>query len=227
MVIVGNLVKCVSDQLSGKRDSWAAAHNTGSDLGNFPTFAKNCYIAYNYRDSLLWIFNTGAPCCYIYSIKSDTFSKFAYSFANNVVNYYPDYLIQNLGGQVYSLLTRPNINLDYSSGTNFKQYTATMLTRPMKMENALALKSIMHLKNIKLFSPYTITENDVETPHRASITTRIFASNDLENWVERTSLRGVPFKYYRFRFDFADLIATDRFAGTVVVTQERRTDKIR
>ena len=242
MVIVGNQVQCVSEQLSGKQDLYSDAMFPSSVIGNVSNFFRTCYIAYDYRDSLLWIMGNapGAEHCYIYSIKSGTFSKYHLpQLPRGCVNYYPDYLIQtNPSGKVYSLLQRPNINLDYvGETTNHRQYTATMLTRPMKMENALALKSIMHLKNIKLFSPYTITTTEtdpetqeqvsVETHYKGSITFRLFASNDLENWVERTSLRGVPFKYYRFRFDFADLIATDRFAGTVVVTQERRTDKIR
>jgi hypothetical protein len=41
------------------------------------------------------------------------------------------------------------------------------------------------------------------------------------------SLRGTPWKYYKFRFTFTNLIATDRFAGTMLITQERRTDKLR
>lgn len=242
MVIVGNQVKCVSEQLSGKQDLYSDAMFPSSVIGNVSNFFRTCYIAYDYRDSLLWIMGNapGAEHCYIYSIKSGTFSKYHLpQLPRGCVNYYPDYLIQtNPSGKVYSLLQRPNINLDYvGETTNPRQYTATMLTRPMKMENALALKSIMHLKNIKLFSPYTITTTEtdpetqepvsVETPYKGSITFRLFASNNLENWVELPSLRGTPWKYYRFRFDFADLIATDRFAGTVVVTQERRTDKIR
>ena len=56
---------------------------------------------------------------------------------------------------------------------------------------------------------------------------RIFASNNIKNWVELSSLRGTPWKYYKFQYNFANMIATDRFAGTMIVTQERRTDKIR
>ena len=41
------------------------------------------------------------------------------------------------------------------------------------------------------------------------------------------SLRTKPWKYYRFRYNFSGLLATDRFAGTVLITQERRTNKLR
>jgi hypothetical protein len=92
-------------------------------------------------------------------------------------------------------------------------YNTNMLTRPMKLENALALKSIMQVKHIK--------------DMHGTLEMRLFASNNLTNWVELTSLKGIPWKYYRFRFDFKNLIATDRFAGTMLATQERRTNKFR
>jgi hypothetical protein len=60
-----------------------------------------------------------------------------------------------------------------------------------------------------------------------SMTLRIFASNNLNDWAELHSLRGLPWKYYRFRYDMSDMKATDRFGGSVLITQERRTNKLR
>jgi hypothetical protein len=88
-----------------------------------------------------------------------------------------------------------------------------MITRPMKLENGLALKSIMQIRNICYME--------------GSMTLRIFASNNLNDWVELHSLRGMPWKYYRFRYDLSDMKATDRFGGSVLITQERRTNKLR
>ena len=239
MVVVGSQVKCVSEQLSGMNDDYAVKMYgvtdplfPNSSLGNVTNYFRNCMMAYDYRDSLLWIFSRlSATYCYIYSIKSGTFSKYRLaSPVQRCVNDYPDYLLQGLDGNVLSLLNRSNINYDTHTATvdgqtvTLKnQYSATMLTRPLKLENALALKSIMHVKHIKQFSSYEISG----VPLKGYLTFRIFASNNLENWVEIGSLRGVPWKYYRFRYDFVNLIATDRFAGTVLVTQERRTDKLR
>lgn len=195
MVVVGSEVKCVSEQLSGK----------GSD--SFQTYLKTAYVAYDYRDSLLWIFN-GQPKCWVYNIKSGTFAQYEFSTSvDNVVNNYPDNLLQS-GTLAYTLLNRPNINAD--NGT----YQATMTSRPMKLENGLALKSIMRMRNIK----------DMD----GTLTVTIKASNELAGpWTTLTSLRGRPWKYYKFRYDFSGLKATDRFAGTVIVTQERRTNKLR
>jgi hypothetical protein len=170
---------------------------------------KDAYIAYDYRDSLLWIFNNSRY-CYVYSIKSGTFAR--YDFGNNniignVVADYPDYLLQS-GSNIFSLMKRTNINADDGP------YTGQIITRPMKLENALALKSIMQVRHISQMD--------------GSMTLRIFASNNLDNnWAELHSLRGTPWKYYKLRYDFTNLKATDRFAGTMLITQERRTNKLR
>ena len=219
MVLVGSQVKCVSEQLSGKTNVFTIGGlQLVTDLGDFCDYLKSAFIAYDYRDTLLWIFNPNYTTCYIYAIKSGTFSKFTPSTRiTTAVNDYPDYILQS-GTNVYSLIDRQDINKDGTTvGSVFTpyRYIANMLTRPMKLENALALKSIMQIRHIKQFNS------------SAGMTMRMFASNNLTNWVELNSLRGVPWKYYRFRFDFTRLIATDRFAGSVVVTQERRTDKLR
>jgi len=218
MVVVGSQVKCVSEQLSGETGNFTGI----TDLGNFINFLSSAIIAYDYRDSLLWIFDKTHSACWIYSIKSGTFGKYNFSAAvTNVVNYYPDFLLQN-SQEILSLLQRTDINSD-----SYHLYSGTIISRPMKLENALALKSIMQVKHINKFSPYNVTDNGVTTQTKGTITLRIFASNDLDHWVELASLRGVPWKYYRFRYNFANLKATDRFSGTMLVTQERRTDKLR
>lgn len=215
MVVSGSVVKCVSEQLTGKTDT------------PFPDFLKTAIFAYDYRDSLLWIFDAaeheeggvthvGGRYCYIYNIKSDTFSRNIFyaaaeqgeteKYVTNVVPNYPDYLLQ-YGSTVVSLINRPNINDDNNT------YSASIVSRPMKLENGLALKTIMQLKNIKQL--------------HGSMTLKIEASNDIEHWVEITSLTGTPWKFYRFTYEFSNLKATDTFSGTILITQERRTNKLR
>jgi len=211
MVIIGSDVKCVSEQLSGK----ACGPNIGSMA--FQKFLGGAFIAYDYRDSLLWIFNTNSgfeDYCYVYSIKNGTFAKFLFdSPVTNVVDHYPDYLLQS-GTQVYSLLKRPNIN---SPDEMEISYNARMVTRPLKLENAFALKKLVQVMHVGQME--------------GSLSMRIFAANDLnqpsDTWIELNSLLGTPWKYYRFQYDFTNLRTTDRFAGSVVVTTERRTDKLR
>lgn len=207
MVVVGNQVKCVSEQLSGKKETFVGV----TDLGNFVDFLNTAIIAYDYRDSMLWIFDKTHTACWVYSIKSGTFGKYEFGTSKavtNVVNYYPDYLIQNPDG-VHSLARRLDINND--TGT----YAGTIISRPMKFENSLALKSLVQVRNI-----YDIS-------HGAGITLQIYVSNNLHNWMEVHSLRGMPWKYFRFRFNFTTLKANDHFDGSLIISQERRTNKLR
>lgn len=203
MVLSGAEVKCVSEQLNGK------------SVAPFTSFLKEAYIAYDYRDSLLWIFNEDNSCCWVYSIKSGTFAHYDFGSSNiidNVVADYPDYLLQS-GGNILSLLKRPNINSVEEQGNS---YDAQLITRAVKFDSALTLKSIMRMRNI-----YELNAN-------GHLGVRIYARNDLNSaWRELTHLRGTPWKYYRLQYDFTGLKATDRFAGTVLVTQERYTNKPR
>jgi hypothetical protein len=118
---------------------------------------------------------------------------------------------------VYSLTGKPEEHNDTLI------YSAVLETRTMKLENASALKSIMQIRHILQFHPYTADG----VQKKGTMTLRIFASNNLDNWVELHSLRGTPWKYYKFRYDFKGMKATDRFAGTMLVTQERRSNKLR
>lgn len=189
-------VAAVSQQLMGKT----------AGLPSFATFCRACLTAFDSRDALLWLFGSGNT-CYVYSIASGAYAtKTLEWIVTNTVNNYPDFLLQT-DDKVYSLLARPDINEDENT------YTARLISRPMKLENALAMKSIMQVRHIA----------DME----GTMTLRVFASNNLTSWIELHSLRGMPWKYYRFRYDFTGLKATDRFAGTVVVTQDRRANKMR
>jgi hypothetical protein len=208
MVVAGNDVRCVSEQLSGK---------FSDNEQNFATFLKTASIAYDYRDGLLWIFNGNDTAnAWIYNIKSGTFGRYQVvdeeqqtAQAISVVNNYPDYLIQR-GEVVYSLIERVNINDETDT------YAASLITRAMKLGGGMTLKSIMRMKNIF----------DIHSGGTLSV--EIWAKNNLNDaWVQLTHLRGVPHKYYQLRYTFTGLLATDRFAGTVLITQERRTNKLR
>lgn len=124
----------------------------------------------------------------------------------SVTNNYPDSLIQS-GADIYSLVHRVGRDQDE------EVYAAKMVSRPLKLGNGTALKSIMQTKHVKQM--------------QGTVAFRVFGSNDLTTWKELLSLRGVPWKYYRFSYDFEGLSAADTFAGTLLVVQERRTNKLR
>lgn len=226
MIIVGSTVKCVSEQLDGKIIDNISSPFQFIQEPDFKGYLDNCIIAYDYRDSQLLLIDPNKGVQWVYNMKSSTFSKAKMLDATEpqkvirVLNDYPDNLIQGdiktieneqevHKYQLFSLLEKPDENEDTST------YSGTILTRPMKLENGLALKTIMDLKNI-----YTINA-------QGSITLSIYGSNNCKNWMEANSLTGVPWKYYRFKIVFSNMKATDRFSGTVLVTQERRTNQLR
>lgn len=191
-------VKCVSAQLRGTV---------------FDDVVDDCIIAYDYRDSLLHIYckNDTYEDTYVYNMKTGTFSELQGEY-QNVVNNYPDTLIQyHYQGtwHTHSLLQKPDERKDNTT------YTGYIRTRPMKFGNILTLKSIRQLRHL-----YAMNTN-------ATVELTIKASNDGVNWATLDSLRGKPWKLYRFEITMTGLKATDRYAGTVVWTQERRTEKLR
>jgi len=210
MAVVGSQVECVSRQMAGREITF-----DGESVDtHFADYLENCFIAYDYRDSLLWIFLKNKEVCYVYSIKSKTFGRYQLGGSvAGVVNNYPDYLMQYNDGGIETLLERVDINEDTDV------YSTLLITRPMKLENAMALKTILQARNVYQFTP--------NEDHPPKVTLRIYASNNLNSWIELHSLGGMPWKYYRFRYDFANIRATDRFSGTMLVTQERRTNKLR
>lgn len=193
----------------------------GPSSDPFVTFLGNSVMAYDYRDSLVWIIRKTQQDAYVFSTKSGAFAKFQLGTEQpvadplrGVINNYPDNLIQR-GNNLYSLLYRPDANHDSNT------YNTELYSRPMKLENSMALKTITQVEHVTSFP----LENGIT--HQQTLAFTIEASNNLQQWVTLTSLHGKPWKYYRFRYQFGNLKASDTFAGSIVVTQERRTNKLR
>lgn len=196
MRIDGNGITCVSNQLM-----------------DIAPFLKTAFMAYDYRHSLIWIIgpvSSGSQSCYVFNMKTGTFTRSVrtQNYFISPVNLYPDTLLC-VSNSLYSFGEIPNENVDPAT------YSGTMETRPLKLENALALKSILVVRHINVLST------------GASIAFQIFASNNLKSWVEIKSLGGTPWKYYKFKYTFTNLKAVDSFAGTLLITQERRNLKLR
>lgn len=214
MVVDGGQVRCVSEQMSGKMaDSSNAVVYNGALAESAPLwlkdYLKNCYIAYDYRDSLLWIFIPNRTIAFVYSMKDGTFGMKIIPNIQRAINDYPDTLLQDKDGKVYSLLNRDDINTDSNS------YDCELISRPMKLENSTALKTLSRVKLI-----YELT-------HSTKAEVKVFASNDCKNWVRVLSLHGRGFKYWKFAIRFREMSAVDTFSGALINTQERYTYRMR
>ena len=208
MAISGGEVACVSEILGGWKNRMLS-----ENILPLKEFLRNSLIAYDYKESLLRIFNTGENYHYVYNMIDKTFSistNYVGSkvFCRNVVNNYPDNIIQFTDSAVYSLASISDKKNDEGL------YSGGFTTRPLKMGGSMTLKSLRAIKHL-----YDTDEGKVKL--------EVYASNDCKHWVKLTSLGGKPWKYFTFKYTLTDFRACDSFAGTIVEVQSRREDKMR
>ena len=220
MMINGAQVSCVSEQLSGKtynptqqEISLYTENYIEPDI-SFLNFIRECKIAYDYRDNLLWITNPNYYQCYILSIESGAFAMTTLPYPiSNVINDYPDNIILGHDNDenyyAYSLIGRDNINDDSRRINSF------IVSRPMKIGDQNSLKCPTMARLIGNF-------ND-----QAAIKLRFLASDDLVNWVKMLSLRGRGFKYFKYNLIFENLLPTDTFSGIAERWQFKYQGKFR
>lgn len=205
MAASGGSVACMSEQMRGRVPRNFATFGEGK----FLDFLKGCLIAYDYRDSILRIFSKGKSYQYIYNMVDKTFSMVNSGIeAQAVVNDYPDNLIQDTNGNVYSLTSKPDINEDTES------YSGSFTTRPLKLGGSMTLKSLRAVKHL--------FDSDEGT-----IGLEIYGSNDCKHWCKLPSVGGKPWKYFTFKYTLQNFKAADSFAGSIVEVQSRREDKMR
>lgn len=205
MAASGGSVACMSEQMRGRVPRNFATFGEGK----FLDFLKGCLIAYDYRDSILRIFSKGKSYQYIYNMVDKTFSMVNSGIeAQAVVNDYPDNLIQDTNGNVYSLTAKPDINEDTEN------YSGSFTTRPLKLGGSMTLKSLRAVKHL--------FDSDEGT-----IGLEIYGSNDCKHWCKLPSLAGKPWKYFTFKYTLQNFKAADAFAGSIVEVQSRREDKMR
>lgn len=201
MAASGGSVACMSEQMRGRVPRNFATFGEGK----FLDFLKDCFIAYDYRDSILRIFSKGKSYQYIYNMVDKTFSMVNSGIeAQAVVNDYPDNLIQDTNGNVYSLTSKPDINEDTES------YSGSFTTRPLKLGGSMTLKSLRAVKHL--------FDSDEGT-----IGLEIYGSNDCKHWCKLTSLKGKGWSYFIFKYTLSNFKASDSFAGSIVEIQNRRT----
>lgn len=208
MATTGGQVVCVSNALSGGRNRLLP-----ESILPFKKFLESCLIAYDYKESLLRIFNTSTNYHYVYNMIDKTFANASNHsggrvFCRNIVNNYPDNMVQFTDSSVYSLTSIPRREDDGNS------YDGILKTRPLKLGGSTLLKSMRGLHH--LFDSDT-----------GSIKVSLYGSNNGKVWQKLTSLMGKPWKYFRLEYTLNGFSATDSFAGSIVEVQTRRDDKIR
>lgn len=205
MAATGGSAVCLSEQMRGRIPRNFATMGKG----RFLDFLKNSLIAYDYRDSLLRIFCEGKTYQYIYNIVDKTFAMVDIGIdIHAVVNNYPDNLIQDTEGKIYSLACKLDVNDDDTL------YSGGFTTRPLKLGGSMMLKSLRAIKHL-----YDSDDGKVKL--------EVYGSNDCKHWVKLNSLGGKPWKYFTFKYELKDFKACDSFVGSIVEIQSRREDKVR
>lgn len=214
MAVSGGTSACVSRQLGGRLpDDLNYFSADGEPLvlehidhAGIVKFLKDCLIAYDYQASLLRIFGKDKSYQYIYNMEDQTFALDNSGIvAQAVVNDYPDNLIQDTDGNVYSLTDKPDVNEDENL------YSGTIITRPMKLGSSLILKSLRAIQHFR-------------RTEQGKLHLDILANNNAgKQWCKLPSLFGKPWTFFTFKYTLTDFKASDSFQGSVVTVQNRRS----
>lgn len=217
--ISGSKVINLSEQMSGPIksmdceysnstfDNLVTKHDTELD---FIDYIQTARIAYDYASSRLVIYHSGSPFSYLYSFKSQNYSSMLLD--KNILtnaNDYPDSILQLSDYGIYSLL---NKDMPASSTERKLGYA---LTRPMKLDNPMGMKTIHRIKNIGTFNRKNSFARCV-----------VYGSNDLTIWFKLQSIHGIPFKYFRIGL-YTDLMPYESVSGSILEVETKRADKIR
>lgn len=186
MVTSGAAANSISSDLDGvpeslppEFESWSYPYGSPSD------FFRSCRIAYDYASRRILFFLEGNQYAYIYSLNDGTWSTALFGHIKSVLNYYPYSYIQLGNGDV--------VRLDdvYDFSHSNSQIQGLLYTRPVKF-------STYQLKRLHQISVQGVFSKAQEL--------FVYASNDGRSWhllgstksLRKGSMRGRPFKYYRF-----------------------------
>lgn len=227
MQIRGSEVVCVSDLINGKAfntndiptlstennsdNAWADIIRECADGGSFFDYinSSSCFLAYDYVDSRVLIMKGGSLYSYVYNIKDQSMSKLAFT-AVRAVNSYPDYLLQNSNGIVFSLYDKQR---EEAVSNRLKGF---LCTRPMKLSGPVSVKSLRELVNVGCWSK----------KNGSQVKTQVYVSDNLEDWYKMESRFGAAAKYFRIAL-YIYMKPTERLSGTILFDQERRDGNVR
>lgn len=214
MRMIGKQVVNVSAQMMGKAFDVSMLNDNAlsescSGIMPFYEFLKDsAFVAYDYRNSRLWICRADSSYAYVYSMRDNAFAlKMLPKKIISANILYPDIWLQDEDGKMLSMTHTPDINEDETS------YDALLITRPVNLGSPFYYKQIRQIEHL-------LTK---DTSH---ITLSVYGSNDTIRWHKVTALRERPWKYYRFLVRFTNLSAADAYGGMMLMTEEQQTERL-
>ena len=223
MMIQGSEVVCLSDIMVGhniKESDYFSSTMMGThydiikdlvieETRDFREILSNCKIAYDYVNRLLRIFpNEDTGKYYVFSLDTNEFSTAiigAEGDVKNIVAGYPDSIVHignNLcvPSKVDGIKTVPK---------------GLLLTRPITMDEPFALKKLQDIR---------LHYSNLDGLNQCKV--MVYASNDKFNWYLLDSLRGKPYKYFRFAV-YTQLRNANALTGMAIRYEVERTNKLR
>ncbi len=225
MIIMGNQVKCVTEQMKGRAfntgsipdissgNDWSGLITSCADDAGFLQYIRNsdCFLAYDYIDSRILIINPSYTYSFLFGMMDGSVSKHVIpSGAVRAVRSYPDYLLQSSDGRVWSLYNKK----DETELTTRQQ--AFIITRPMKTSGPVSVKSLRELVNVGYWDKQA----------GSKVKTQVFMSDNLVDWYTMESRFGAAAKYFRIAL-YIEMLPTERLSGTILFDQERRDENVR
>lgn len=205
MATSGGATQCVSERMEGGSGRW----QTAASVCTMQDFLERSVIAYDYTEDMLVIGSHDESFSYVYDMRGGTFSiGYKDKTYMRTAGDYPDCLIQDAEGTIYSFAGRTDEDNDK------EMYGGTLLTRPLKLGGSTMLKSLRRIIHL--------ADTD-----EGNVRLGLYGSNDCRNWTKVGSLGGKPWKYFVMEYKLDGFKATDRFAGSVAEIQTRRYDKMR
>jgi hypothetical protein len=182
------------------------------DSEGFRDYLEKARMAYDYSSDRIIIYSKGKKFSYVYNFSTATVGKLVIGNGDGIVTHvldYPDSIVQTTSGKLYSLYGKEDINELNTQRMGFA------ITRPLKCGHALSLKTIMQVKNLW-----------AKVSGASSVQYKIYGSNDNATYYQLKSRFGKPYKYYRMAL-FVNMLPKESISGTVLVIEERRTNKLR
>lgn len=216
----GSRVTCVTERLNGAAfsaagigdgTSWSGFVSRYSDSESFLSFIRSpeSFLAYDYIDGRVLIGNPSFDYMYAYGIKSGTVTKLVMPGIERSVRSYPDYLLQDSAGTVYSLYGKA----DECAVRN--RVRGLVITRPMKLGGPVGVSSLRELVSVGVWNRAV-----------SSVKTQVYLSNDLDKWYQMGSRFGAAARYFRIVL-YVNLLPSERLSGTIIRYDDRRSDNMR
>ena len=225
MITAGGDMTKIAGRMDGGVKDYSSMDSIGTQVGDlsnlvkwasdntgFLSYAYGARMSFDYASNRLLVFRNDKTYSYIYNFDNDTVSKLVLDGGCGIVSSvmdYPDSIIQDSSGILYSLYTKEDVSTKTSKNYGF------VLTRPMKFGAALSMKSIRQV--IHLYS---------NVGNGSFVKYNLYGSNDNVNYYRVSSRFGKPYKYYRVAI-YTYLLPKESLSGSALTIESRRDHKLR